>query len=458
MNRKPLTWLQTTVWAGAGQLSKTLTGFISMLVVAHLGIQAIMIVTSTFMMTLIYLAVDQQFHGVTTPLIGKCTSEEKENLPKSLEALKEQCKETDKQTVLVQTITVQALLFSMALGFLVGAIALVFPDELLQLTGASNSAAVEGILYCQLMIGSIFLLSLSGTMEGTLDGLGHANHSALGGMIRNGTHLLLSYVAIYFFDSGVTGVALASIIGEVTGIIYMAYFLRKETFQNKLFSFRPYWGIQRDVFRSAIPLMADMMFFQMNNAFMWFILRSYGEPAFASQRIAAEIMAIPSAIFWGFYVSISRFVSRAHGNDDFAMIKQHTSRMLKIGFLTASVVLSIVFLIGKPLAELFSDDPQLIKMTHQWIFVYLLVGIAGVLYNVIARSFKAIEKNAIIMISSVSSNAFWLVSLLIAWNYMNLWAVATTYVLYISLEAAILAWYWYYCTRRWNVTSLSKRN
>jgi Na+-driven multidrug efflux pump len=435
--------LQTAGWAGAGQLSKTVTGFINMLLVAHLGIQAILIVTCTFMVTLIYLAIDQQLRGVTTPLISQCTSEKKQNLPKSLVTLKEHCKETDKQTVLVQTITVQALLFSMAFGFLVGGLALVFPNEILQLTGASNSVAFEGKTYCQIMIGSICLLSLSGTMEGTLEGIGQAKRSAQAGIMKNGTHLLFSFVGIYFLDIGVVGVALASIIGEVVGLIFMAHFLRKIVFQEKLFSFLPNWGVQKDVFRNAIPLMADMLFYQMNAAFLWYILQSYGDVVFASQRISAEIMAIPSAIFWGFYVSVSQFVPRAYGDCDYRRVKQYTTSMLKVGVLTSCIILSFVFLYGKQLAKLFSNDQQMITTTHQWIFIYVLVGVVGVIYNVIARALKAIQENTIILMSSFISNAFWCISLFITWQYMSLWSVATTYVLYLSLEAAIVAWYFY---------------
>jgi putative MATE family efflux protein len=435
--------LQTAGWAGAGHLSKTVTGFINMLLVAHLGIHAILIVTCTFMVTLIYLAIDQQFRSVTTPLISQCTSEKKEHLPKSLEVLKARCKETEKQTMLVQTITVQALWFSMTLGFLVGGLALVFPSEILQLTGASNSVALEGAVYCQVMIGSIWLLSLSGTMEGTLEGIGHANHSAQAGILRNGSHLLLSIGGIYLLDMGVVGVACASVMGEVVGLIYMTYFLRKTAFQKKLASLRPNWNVQKDVIHSALPLMADMMFYQMNAALLWYILRSYGDVVFASQRIAAEVMAIPSAIFWGFYVSVTRFVPHAYGNSKYNRVKQYTTSMLKAGILTACVTLSGVLLFGEQIARLFTDDPRMITTTHQWIFIYLLVGVAGVIYNVIARALKGIQENKIIMWSSIISNLIWCIFMIIAWKYMSLWAVAATYVMYQSLEAAIVGWYFY---------------
>jgi Na+-driven multidrug efflux pump len=439
--------LQTAGWAGAGQLSKTVTGFINMLLVAHLGIQTILIVTCTFMVTLIFLAIDQQLRAVTTPLISQCTSEKKENLPKSLVVLKAQCKQTDKQTVLVQTITVQALLFSMVFGFLVSGLALVFPSEILQLTGASDSVALEGALYCQLMIGSIWLLSLSGTMEGTLQGIGHANWSSQAGIIRNGLHLLLSSGGIYFLDTGVVGVAWASILGEIVGLIYMTYFLRKTAFQKNLTSLRPNWAVQKDVIRNAIPLMADMVFYQMNAALLWYILRSYGDIVFASQRIAAEIMSVPSAVFWGFYVSVSRFIPHVYGDSEYNRVKQYTTSMLKASILTACVTLSGVFLFGKQIARLFTDDQRMITTTHQWIFVYVLVGVAGVIYNVAARALKGIQENKIIMMSSFISNLIWCISMILAWRYMSLWAVAATYILYQSLEAAIVGWYFY--SDRW---------
>ncbi|WP_240875537.1 MATE family efflux transporter [Shimazuella soli] len=253
-----------------------------MLLVAHLGIQAVLIVASTFMVTLVYTAIDQSYGGTTSPWVSQCTSEKKKNLPKSLQVLKDPCKDmAENQTLLVQTIILQTLWFSMVFGLLVGWIAIVFPSELLQLFGSSETVAQAGSAYCQVMIGLICLSSFSNVLENTLQGLEQAKRSAQANVVKNGTHLLLGLGGIYFLHSGVVGIAWAAILGQAAGLMYAARFLRKLGFQTKLI-LRPNWNFQKDALHNAAPLMADMLFYQMNNIFMFNILRSYGEVVFAS--------------------------------------------------------------------------------------------------------------------------------------------------------------------------------
>ncbi len=77
-------------WAGATNLLTAVTGFATLVFAARLGTQTVLIVASTYAVVLVYTAIAKSYLGATTPWIRRSIG--KENLPKSLERVKTQCK------------------------------------------------------------------------------------------------------------------------------------------------------------------------------------------------------------------------------------------------------------------------------------------------------------------------------------------------------------------------------
>jgi Na+-driven multidrug efflux pump len=499
LDRKTIEIVQTAREAGLQFLSGNLTGFINMILLAYLGVLAITDVAVTTMTLLVFGVLDNAIRGVFNPLIGQCTSQKIANLPYGLQQVKQKTKfllaygfvdpsfrstsilvtkqgtskklpyrlQKEKlrsnrkqqqgfvQKVLVQIIIVNSLFLSMPFGMLVGGLSIAYPQEIVEIFGAKLSTH-DGIQYYQILGATFFLNSLSNTLSGTLQSLGQVKESKRVGYCEDLLHLGLGWIGVWTFGFGLKEMAWVTVFVQTGGISYRAYYLHKGVFTKKLISLRPNWQIQKDALRSAAPIMVDSLFTRVNVTINFHILASFGELVIASSRIMLQIISFPLALVFGCNVAVTNLVSKAYGNRDYKAVRQYTWTTAKIGFLLSSFILLLIFLSGEWITDLFfTDDPQVIEMTKNWMLVGLMVNVWSVTSVIIVLSLKAVQVNKTLMVISGVSNSLWLGALLLTMHYrFNLKVVILIEILHYFIHFVIVSWYFH--SRKWEPSSSSK--
>jgi Na+-driven multidrug efflux pump len=328
--------LKDSSWSGASHLAIAITGLINTAMVAHLGTKAVLVTAAVQLITFIYMSVDGGCRNVIGPLIAQCTSKELKNLPPSLDKQKNKLMERQK----VQSVVVQSVYLSLQLAMPLMMLVFLIPETLLTVFGAKTAISSEAIRYCQLMLGTILLNSIASMCDNTLRNIGETKVLAHGSTLRLSFHIIPGAIGVYILNWGLTGVAGSAIAGQLAGLSYLGYHVKKKVFHELLTPLNFDWKLQWHTIQSSLPLIIDLLLFFGNEAVFWYILQDYNENVLAAHRIAESILSIPAALMIGFNTTVTREIGMAYGDDDANRIKRVTSIAIFIVFCVAVVLYS----------------------------------------------------------------------------------------------------------------------
>ena len=191
---------------------------------------------------------------------------------------------------------------SITMSFLAGVlmIAVIYPFKIpiLTLFGASENTLAYSIEYLHIILGMIPIFILCNMMNSVIRADGSpawAMASMLAGAVTN---LILDPIFIFALDMGMTGAALATVIGQgVTFIITLIYFLNTKTFKLTKKSFIP----RMDSIRKIVQLGISTFFTQLAIVVVAILcnvqLATYGALSKYGADIPIAIISIQSKIF-----------------------------------------------------------------------------------------------------------------------------------------------------------------
>lgn len=445
--------LRTAKWGSVDSISILLYNMINMLLVSHLGIEAISIVSAVLIAQLVFRAFDNAINDVARSLVGQSTSKQKKNFPHSLEKLKNRVGQSDQQLLLGQTIGFNTLLPTITLGLVVGGLSIVFPVQVLRLFGTEAPVAASGAAYFQIVCGCIFLDFLVKMMKSTLQGLAETSTSAMSGLSGNVTHAIVGGLGVYLLDFGLVGVAWATVFGRMVEVISLVRPLRNLGFTKKVGSLRPSLDVQKYLIKQAAPELGKMLIYRGSMAFFWHILLSHGEYVLASKRIADTINDTCLAFLGGLTIAISHHVSNAYGDKNYSLIWRYTWRTVRFGVIVVVCTGMLIILAGENITSaFFSDDYRVIKMTGTFLLIGVLNDIAGITKDIVTTALKGVQQSRIFMVEGVVSNVLFSSALAVAYvQNASLMTVLILDVCFWFLQMAIVSWYFY--SRKWERTT-----
>lgn len=178
--------------------------------------------------------------------------------------------------------------------------AVFFPlkTSLLTLFGASENSIGMAVEYFNLILAFFPVYMLSNMMNAVIRADGSPGWSMASMLAGALTNIILDPVFIFGFGWGMTGAALATVIGQtVSFVISLIYFFRPKSFRLTLRSFLPDWK----VFSTPVKLGASSFITQMTIVVISLVcnimLASYGAVSRYGVDIPIAIIGIESKVF-----------------------------------------------------------------------------------------------------------------------------------------------------------------
>ena len=116
---------------------------------------------------------------------------------------------------------------SVIAGAALSALFLAFMDQTLAMVGADAATSGPARTYLTIVsLGGIFVV-VSNCYANVIRAEGQAGKAMMGQLLGNLLNVILDPIMILFFDCGIAGAAIATVIGNVFGAVYyIVYFLR----------------------------------------------------------------------------------------------------------------------------------------------------------------------------------------------------------------------------------------
>ncbi|MFC0470819.1 MATE family efflux transporter [Halalkalibacter kiskunsagensis] len=251
------------------------------------------------------------------------------------------------------------------------------------LIGGSEAVSIIAATYFSIRIWGAPFILLSYVMIGWLMGTGKVRLSLATQILMNVLNIILSIVFVLVFEMGVTGVAYATIISEISAVLFGAWIIfRTEKVSLRHISLQmllesepliKMLKVNRDLFLRTVCLLTMTGIFTAKGA-------SMGEVTLAANAILLQIHYIMAYLFGGFANASSIIVGRAIGGGNHSLYKRAFSLSAKWGFVAAFILSLTILVFGDNIVSFFTTITEVKETAFElliWMTAFPIVGFWG---------------------------------------------------------------------------------
>ncbi|KHF40660.1 damage-inducible protein F [Halalkalibacter okhensis] len=275
----------------------------------------------------------------------------------------------------------------MIMAVLFGLIFILLQQPILQLAlrllGGSENVSGFAATYFSIRIWSAPFILLSYVMIGWLIGMGKVRLALATQITMNVLNIILDIVFVLGLGMGVSGVAYATLISEVSAVILGAWFIvyanREKIAQINMQMILQstqvikMLKVNRDLFLRTVCLLIMTGVFTAKGANM-------GEVTLAANAILLQIHYIMAYLFGGFANASSILVGRAIGGGSLSLYKRAYVLSAQWGFVSAFLLFFFIFLLGPEIISFFTTIVDVRMVASDlliWLLIFPFVGFWG---------------------------------------------------------------------------------
>ena len=215
--------------------------------------------------------------------------------------------------------TVQAIIVGVGIALVLGLVGGLAGPTLLEIMGASPSVLATGSSFTRIMLGSCVVIVLLFVNNAAFRGAGDASVTMRTLWLANGINILLGPVLIFGLGPaprlGVTGAAVATVIGRGTGVLYQFWSLRRGAgrlaVRREHLAIDP--GAMHMIFRIARRGALQMVIATSSWIGLVRILSTFGSSVLAGYGIAIRVIMFALLPSWGLGNAAATLVGQSLG-------------------------------------------------------------------------------------------------------------------------------------------------
>lgn len=193
---------------------------------------------------------------------------------------------------------VQMIYLGLIVSVVMGLIGAVFAPDILRLLGAEPSVVELGTPFMQIMFGTSIVIVFLFLLNAIFRGAGDAAIAMRVLILANGLNIILDplfiFGLLYFPEWGVTGAAVATVIGRAAGVAYAAWALFFRDNGGRIEIRREHWGFDPTLLWSLVRLSSVSVLQFLISTASWsglvVIIAAFGSVAIAGYQIGLRII------------------------------------------------------------------------------------------------------------------------------------------------------------------------
>lgn len=266
---------------------------------------------------------------------------------------------------------------SIILGIIFAIACFLFCTPLLHFLGANEEMWNYTKSYLLILAIGAPIILLNHSIGGALRGEGEIKAGLLGGMLATISNIILDPFFIIVLKLGVSGAAIATVLGNVIAVIY--YFIYKIKGKTHcIIELRPSYAHDIKALGSilalGLPNAISSILGGFAGTFSNHILVGYGTAAVAAMAAAGKAIMLVTMIQMGICMGIQPLLAYCYGGKDYTKLKEILQKVtiltMVIGtMLTVSIYLGREWVIG-----LFIKDPSVVALGAHLVTYQILMG------------------------------------------------------------------------------------
>lgn len=286
---------------------------------------------------------------------------------------------------------------------------------------------------------------------------GSTTDSMIGNMIGTVLNIVLDPLLISTFKMGVSGAALATVIANVVGLIYYAYFLRTK---GKIYSVSPKdISCRKDVVWTVLslglPLSLSTILASVSGAVANNLMMQYGSIAVAGQSVASRIGQMISMTVMGVCMGMQPAISFNYSARNMKRLTEILKKNAGLAVVAGAVLSALCLIFRDQLLNAFLNDPDVLVIGRVCLLASIVIGPFYGFYQICTTYLQAAGKSKQAIIVSLLEKGIVYIPLLFVMNWVfHMYGIvfAATVTTVISAVAALIFCYKDYRKELKNVT------
>ncbi|HEO6366139.1 TPA: MATE family efflux transporter [Streptococcus agalactiae] len=263
----------------------------------------------------------------------------------------------------------QAIFLTLLIGAVLGIISIVFGQTFFKLLGTTKSVAQVGGLYLAIVGGGVVTLGMLTTLGSFFRVQGQPRLPMYVSIFVNFLNAVLSGFAIFEWRYGLVGVAVSTLIARLIGICILAKYLPIKKIIKRMT-----WKISAQIWNLALPSAGERLMMRAGDVVIVAIVVQLGTNVVAGNAIGETLTQFNYMPGLGIATATIILTAKYVGQKNRESIEETIQSSYYIGLVLMILISSFMLLAGKPLTQLFTNNPSAIKGS----LIVILLSFVGV--------------------------------------------------------------------------------
>ncbi len=434
LTKDPIWYLlkKVTIPASVGSLFQTFYNLVDTWFAGKISPEAISAIAKSFPLYFIIIAIGVGVGASTNSLIGNSIGSKK---------------------VKVASLYVsQSIIFAVFISILVTLFGLNTSDFFLSVMGSNAESIALTREYLDIIFYGTIIVMVQISLNGTLNAQGDTKSYRNVLIVSFFLNIFLNPLFIFGYGFvpafGISGLAIATVISQLLGLIYLIYKVNTCALKKYLTleCYIPKFKLIHELATQAFPIMFSMLFIGIGIFNILYFIGKFGDLATAGYGAALRIEQVFLLPVIGLNTAVLSIGGQNFGAKKIDRIKELYSKALLFGSTFMSVAGVIIYTNSIFLVSLFTDDPVAIKHGSIYLQIAALIGPVYPVFFISSAIFQAIKKPiyslymSILRLTAIPFLALWYVINIKGGEYADIfytilitnWVMGILVVLFIA--------------------------
>ncbi|MDC3065667.1 MATE family efflux transporter [Candidatus Pelagibacter sp.] len=392
---------RVTIPASVGSLFQTFYNLVDTWFAGRISAEAIGAIAKSFPIYFTIIAVGVGLGAATNALIGNSIGEKKIRVASLYVA--------------------QSLIFAVLVSIIVTIFGLNASNYLLGVMGSDEAGIILTREYLDIIFYGTFIVLIQISLNGTLNAQGDTRSYRNVLIFSFFLNIFLNPLFIWGYGFipgfGIAGLAIATVISQSIGTIYLAFKVNNCQIRNYLKPqcFIPKFEYLKSLTNQAVPIMFSMLFIGVGIFNILYFIGKFGELATAGYGAALRVEQVFLLPVIGLNTAVLSIGGQNFGAKAYNRIRELYTKALFFGISFMTVAGVIIFFGAEFFVSLFTDNQEAVMSGAIYLKVAALIGPIYPVFFITTAVFQAVKKPLYSLYLSILR--------LTAFPFLSLWYV-----------------------------------
>lgn len=322
----------------------------------------------------------------------------------------------------VQKTVHTAIIMTLVIGVVFTGVGITMIPYMLQLMKTPTEVIPESTAYLTIYFSGILGLMLYNIGAGILRAVGDSKRPFYFLVVCAVMNTILDLVFVLYFNMGVEGVALATILSQsVSALLVMITLMRSDScIKLQIRSLKIHWSMLGKIFRVGIPAALQMAITSFSNIFVQSYINYFGADAMSGWTAYSKVDQLLFLPMQSIALASTTFVGQNLGRNQVDRAREGVRKALTIALASTAVMMVPVLAFSGPIVSFFNSKEEVIRygtVLLRWLSPFYLLCCFNQIYSGALRGAGNSRAPMIIMLGSfVAFRQVYLFAMSRIWN------------------------------------------